>query len=59
MLVATFEVMEARGDAVMRPFLQDVLRVDSLVLTIGGLMLSKPAVRVEGLELPTPGTIHN
>ena len=46
-LVATFEVMEARGDAVMRPFLQDVLRPDSLALTIGGLMLSSPAVAVE------------
>ena len=46
-LVATFEVMEARGDAVMRPFLQDVLRVDGLVATIGGLMLSNPLVAVE------------
>jgi len=46
-LVATFEVMEARGDTVMRPFLQDVLRPDSLVQTIGGLMLSSPAVAVE------------
>ena len=46
-LVATFEVMEARGEAVMRPFLQDVLRVDGLVATIGGLMLSSPLVAVE------------
>ena len=46
-LVATFEVMEARGEAVMRPFLQDVLRVDGLVLTIGGLMVSHPLVAVE------------
>ena len=46
-LVATFEVMEARGEAVMLPFLQDTLRVDGLVATIGGLMLSKPAVAVE------------
>ena len=46
-LVATFEVMEQRGDAVMRPFLQDVLRVDSLVLTIGGLMVSHPLIAVE------------
>ena len=41
-LVATFEVMEERGEAVMRPFLQDVLRVDGLVLTIGGPMPSNP-----------------
>jgi len=46
-LVSTFEVMEARGESVMRPFLQDVLRVDSLVLTIGGLMVSHPLVAVE------------
>jgi len=46
-LVATFEVMEERGEAVMRPFLQDVLRVDGLVLTIGGLMVSHPVVAVE------------
>jgi len=46
-LVATFEVMEARGDSVMRPFLQDVLRPDSLLLTIGGLMVSSPLVAVE------------
>ena len=46
-LVATFEVMEERGEAVMRPFLQDVLRVDGLVLTIGGLMVSHPLVAVE------------
>ena len=46
-LVSTFEVMEERGESVMRPFLQDVLRVDSLVLTIGGLMVSHPLVAVE------------
>ena len=46
-LVATFEVMEARGEAVMRPFLQDVLRVDGLVATIGGLMVSHPLIAVE------------
>ena len=46
-LVATFEVMEARGEAVMLPFLQDTLRVDGLALTIGGLMVSSPVVAVE------------
>jgi len=46
-LVATFEVMEERGEAVMLPFLQDTLRVDGLALTIGGLMLSSPLVAVE------------
>ena len=46
-LVATFEVMEERGEAVMLPFLQDTLRVDGLALTIGGLMLSSPVVAVE------------
>ena len=46
-LVATFEVMEERGDAVMLPFLQDTLRVDGLVATIGGLMLSSPLVAIE------------
>lgn len=46
-LVGTFEVMEARGEGVMRPFLQDVLRVDGLLLTIGGLMLRAPLVSLE------------
>jgi len=46
-LVATFEVMEARGEAVMLPFLQDTLRVDGLALTIGGLMLTAPLTAVE------------
>ena len=46
-LVATFEVMEERGEAVMLPFLQDTLRVDGLFATIGGLMLTSPAVAVE------------
>jgi hypothetical protein len=46
-LVATFEVMEARGEAVMLPFLQDTLRVDGLFATIGGLMLTSPLVAVE------------
>mmetsp|Transcript_13429 Transcript_13429/g.42610 ORF Transcript_13429/g.42610 Transcript_13429/m.42610 type:complete len:612 (+) Transcript_13429:15-1850(+) len=46
-LVATFEVMEARGEAVMLPFLQDTLRIDGLALTIGGLMLSAPLTAVE------------
>ncbi|KAL1500610.1 hypothetical protein AB1Y20_013262 [Prymnesium parvum] len=46
-LVATFETMEARGAAVMTPFLQDVLRVDGLILTIGGLMVSSPLVALE------------
>lgn len=46
-LVATFEVMEERGEAVMLPFLQDTLRVDGLFATIGGLMLSSPLVAVE------------
>ena len=31
----------------MLPFLQDTLRVDGLVATIGGLMLSSPLVAVE------------
>merc|ERR1712003_68353 len=56
-LVATFETMEAQGDAVMKPFLQDVLRVDGLVLTIGGLMLSKPLVAIEILARLGPGPI--
>jgi hypothetical protein len=46
-LVATFAVMEERGEAVMLPFLQDTLRVDGLALTIGGLMLTSPVVAVE------------
>ena len=46
-LVATFEVMETRGPSVMLPFLQDTLRVDGLVATIGGLMLSSPVVAIE------------
>lgn len=46
-LVATFEVMEAKGEAVMLPFLQDTLRVDGLFATIGGLMLTQPLVAVE------------
>ena len=46
-LVATFQVMEARGEAVMLPFLQDTLRVDGLAATIGGLMLSSPLVAAE------------
>ena len=46
-LVATFEVMEERGETVMLPFLQDTLRVDGLFATIGGLMLSSPLVAVE------------
>ena len=39
MLAGTFDVMEGAGEGVMRPFLQDVLRVDGLVSTSGGLML--------------------
>jgi len=46
-LVATFEVMEKEGEAVMLPFLQDTLRADGLVATIGGLMLAKPLVAAE------------
>jgi len=46
-LVATFEVMEAQGEEVMLPFLQDVLRVDGLLRTIGGLALTKPLVAIE------------
>lgn len=46
-LVATFEVMEERGEAVMLPFLQDTLRADGLMATIGGLMLAKPFVAAE------------
>mmetsp|Transcript_47410 Transcript_47410/g.94599 ORF Transcript_47410/g.94599 Transcript_47410/m.94599 type:complete len:188 (-) Transcript_47410:211-774(-) len=46
-LVSTFEVMEEQGDPVMLPFLQDTLRVDGLVLTIGGLMVNRPLVAVE------------
>lgn len=46
-LVSTFVVMEARGEAVMLPFLQDTLRVDGLALTIGGLMVYSPLVAVE------------
>ena len=45
--MATFEVMEAEGDAVMLPFLQDVLRVDGLIKTIGGLSLTNPLVALE------------
>jgi hypothetical protein len=43
----TFEVMEERGEAVMLPFLQDVLRVDGLIATIGGLTVSRPRVAAE------------
>jgi flavin-dependent dehydrogenase len=46
-LVGTFEVMEERGESVMLPFLQDTLRADGLVATIGGLMLAKPLVSAE------------
>lgn len=56
-LVATFEVMEQRGEAVMLPFLQDTLRVDGLALTIGGLMLSSPLVAIEILLRLGPGPL--
>jgi len=46
-LVGTFDAMLPHGDAVLRPFLQDVLRVDGLALTIGGLMLTSPVTAVE------------
>ncbi|KAL3932218.1 MAG: hypothetical protein SGPRY_000794 [Prymnesium sp.] len=56
-LVATFETMERRGDGVMMPFLQDVLRVDGLVQTIGGLMLTRPLVALEIVAKLGPGPI--
>ena len=46
-LVATFEGMEREGEAVMLPFLQDVLRVDGLIKTIGGLSFASPLVALE------------
>ena len=49
--------MEAEGEGVMRPFLQDVLRVDGLILTIGGLMLRKPIVTFQILASVGPQPI--
>ena len=41
----------------MQPFLQDVLRVDGLILTIGGLMVRKPLVTAQILTSVGPGAI--
>lgn len=56
-LSSTFETQQAAGDGVMKPFLQDVLRVDGLAVTIGGLMISYPLVTFQILTSIGPGPI--
>jgi len=56
-LAATFETQQAAGENVMKPFLQDVLRVDGLVATIGGLMVRHPIVTLQILGSVGPGNI--
>lgn len=56
-LATTFRVMEDRGEKVMLPFLQDVLRADGLLQTIGGLVLADPLFSFEVIARLGPGPI--
>jgi len=43
LLSASFRAMEGRGDAVMRPFLQDVIQFDGLTRTLVSQLAAQPA----------------
>jgi len=57
MMASTFETQQAAGVEVMLPFLQDVLRVDGLVQSIGGLMIRDPVVAARITAKVDPGAI--
>ncbi|XP_047310548.1 uncharacterized protein LOC124914110 isoform X2 [Impatiens glandulifera] len=44
LLYANFQSMERLGDAVLRPFLQDVIQFGPLVKTLGLVMITKPQI---------------
>jgi flavin-dependent dehydrogenase len=57
LLRMNFRVMERLGEAVLKPFLQDVPQLGALAATIGGMMLDSPAAMPALLARMGPGAV--
>ncbi|XP_074591700.1 uncharacterized protein LOC141847543 isoform X1 [Curcuma longa] len=63
LLYLNFQTMQKLGDAVIRPFLQDVIQFEPLAKTLGSVMLTQPQIlpsifKQVGLEVILDWSLH-